>query len=325
MPGQIPVGIREILVEDFRGIRSESLKFLDAQGSVSDVIVLAGPNGSGKTSILEACLLALGHPELIRNSSGAPLVHAGSHSYRITAKLHLNGENTEVTMKGIDTFQRSARPSRDALPCLYFSSSRAPKLVGPVPVTAGRRGKRPFDTEDNRLWLIKQFLVNAKAHAIMTGSGQMDGMSVFETSLQRLNDMWRLFHPGREQTFTVEPVGDDPEAGFDVLLLGPDRVRLPLDSLSSGQLELFAFFGAFLRAKFQEGVVIIDEPELHLDHQWHTLTLQAFRRFLPRVQFLVATHSPDVFDSVYSFQRHLLLPPGDPRNVSWTARPSGVA
>jgi hypothetical protein len=53
--------------------------------------------------------------------------------------------------------------------------------------------------------------------------------------------------------------------------------------------------------------------------------LRAIRRFLPRVQIIVATHSPEVYDSVYSFQRHLLLPPGDPRNVTWKARPSGVA
>jgi hypothetical protein len=55
------------------------------------------------------------------------------------------------------------------------------------------------------------------------------------------------------------------------------------------------------------------------------MMLRAIRRFLPRVQIIVATHSPEVFDSVYSFQRHLLLPPGDPRNVTWKSRPSGVA
>jgi hypothetical protein len=208
---------------------------------------------------------------------------------------------------------------------VYFSSWRSPKLVGSVPVTAGRRGKRPANTEENRLWLVKQFLVNAKAHAFMSGPGQLEGISRFETSLKQLNEVWKAFHPGREQSFSVDPISDDPDAGFDVFLVGTAGARIPLDSLSSGQLELFAFFGEFLRLKFDAGVLIIDEPELHLDPQWHTMMLRAIRRFLPRVQILVSTHSPDVYDSVYSFQRRLLLPPGDPRNVTWAARPSGVA
>jgi AAA domain, putative AbiEii toxin, Type IV TA system/AAA domain len=327
VPAPIPIGIRKISVEDFRGIRSLDLNFLDAGENASDIVVFAGPNGGGKTSILEACLLALGHPELIRSPSSSPVVHTGRPFFRISAQLHVGGENSEVSFGSVETPERSPRhlrPSRE-LPCLYFSSWRAPKLVGPLSVTAGRRGKRPSDTEENRLWLVKQFLVNAKAHAFMGGPAQLEGMSLFETSLQRLNEMWSLFHPGHEQSFSIEPVGQDPDAGFDVLLIGPDGARIPLDCLSSGQLELFTFFGAFLHAKFQEGVVIIDEPELHLDPQWHTLMLQAIRRFLPRVQILVATHSPAVFDSVYSFQRHLLLPTNDPRNVSWMARPSGVA
>src|SRR6202043_1211643 len=66
-PASIPIGIREIVVENFRGIGSLELKFLDAGESATDIVVLGGPNGSGKTSILEACLLALGHPELIRS------------------------------------------------------------------------------------------------------------------------------------------------------------------------------------------------------------------------------------------------------------------
>jgi predicted ATPase len=323
---RLPIGIRELIIENFRGMRSLEVKFLDTSENASDIVVLAGPNGSGKTSVLEACLLVLGHPELIRDVMKSPLVHAGASSFRITAWVQRGGEKAEVTMQGSDLPERSPRHLRASreLPCLYFSSWRAPKLVGAVPVTAGRRGKRPFDTEENRLWLVKQFLINAKAHSFMSSHDQADGISLFESSLRRLNEVWQTFHPGREQVFSVDPVSDDPDAGFDVFLVGPGTASVPLDSLSSGQLELVAFFGAFLRSKFNEGVLVIDEPELHLDPQWHTMMLRAIRRFLPRVQIIVATHSPEVYDSVYSFQRHLLLPPGDPRNVAWKARPSGV-
>ncbi len=327
LPNSIPIGIREIVVENFRGIDSLSLKFHDASEGASDTFVLAGPNGSGKTSVLEACLLTLGHPELIRSPSTSPVVHLGGEAYRIKAIVRRQGEDVDISFGGANLpagAQRRLDPAR-VLPCMYFSSWRSPKLVGQVPVTAGRPGKRPANTEENRLWLVKQFLVNAKAHAFMSGPGQLDGISLFETSLKRLNEVWKAFHPGREQSFIVDPISEDPDAGFDVFLVGPPGARLPLDSLSSGQLELFAFFGGLLRSKFDAGVLLIDEPELHLDPQWHRMMLRAIRLFLPRAQLIVSTHSPEVFDSVYSFQRKLLLPPGDPRNVAWAAQPSGVA
>jgi hypothetical protein len=53
--------------------------------------------------------------------------------------------------------------------------------------------------------------------------------------------------------------------------------------------------------------------------------LRAIRSFLPRVQIIVATHSPAAYDSVYSFQRYLLLPQDDPRNIAWKTGASGVA
>ena len=69
---------------------------------------------------------------------------------------------------------------------------------------------------------------------------QVEGLSLFETTLRQLNEVWKSFHPGREQSFSVEPVGEDPDAGFDVVLLDRNGMWIPLDSLSSGQLELFA-------------------------------------------------------------------------------------
>jgi energy-coupling factor transporter ATP-binding protein EcfA2 len=312
----IPIGLKSIKIENFRGIDSLELSFLDAFGNASDIVVLGGPNGCGKTTVLEGCLLVAGHPHLLR---GPDNLRAG---FRLVAEMqnsqHAEGhyilDSDKINFWHSDNFLPSY-----GVPCLYFSAWRTPRLVGSLPISVGKQLEGIDDTEVNRLQLAKQFFVNGKFHSLMRSGKKAteNGRSAYEETIDRLNDVWRTLYPDAVQQFTVEPVSEDPDAGFDVFLSGADGVDVPVDGLGSGQLELFTLFGSLLRLKFSEGLLVIDEPELHLDPQWHAVLFRALRRLLPKVQFIVATHSPRVYDSVLSFQSFFLLPDDDPRARAW--------
>src|SRR5438270_11912941 len=81
------VAIREIEIENFRGIEHLSLSFATPGGDASDIAVLAGPNGSGKTTVLEACLLALGRGRLIPEGDERRWIRSGCTSYLIRGVL----------------------------------------------------------------------------------------------------------------------------------------------------------------------------------------------------------------------------------------------
>ncbi len=51
--------LRKVRIENFRAIKGTEVVFADALGAVRPVTVLAGPNGSGKTSVLFAIVQAL--------------------------------------------------------------------------------------------------------------------------------------------------------------------------------------------------------------------------------------------------------------------------
>jgi energy-coupling factor transporter ATP-binding protein EcfA2 len=318
------VAVREITIENFRGITQMSLSFVGPRDEATDLVVLAGPNGSGKTSVIEACLIAAQHGSLIRSPERASAIQ---QDYRINATLetrhgrvyteHVPGSGRY--WKDIDHPSRTRQLEPDDAPCAYFSSWRAPRFMGALPITAGKRGKRPTEREENRLWIVKQYLINAKAHeALSSGSPRSDAILRYQELVGRLEYVWALFHPGSQQRFAVEPVGEDPDDGFDVFLIGPDGRRVSLDDLSSGEIELINFAGWTLVTKFDGGIICIDEPELHLDPQWHSLLVRALRELQPRAQFIVATHSPAVYDAAFSFQRHLLVPAGDARASAWS-------
>ena len=88
-------------------------------------------------------------------------------------------------------------------------------------------------------------------------------------------------------------------------------VRLPTSQLSDGYrvvLSMFAdiaYRAAMLNPQLQgdvltetEGIVLIDEIDLHLHPKWQQLVLVDLNRIFPKVQFVVTTHAPSVITSV---------------------------
>jgi predicted ATPase len=128
--------------------------------------------------------------------------------------------------------------------------------------------------------------------------------------MDRISRVWEMFYPGSRQYFSVEPVGKEPSEGLDVFLNFGGGQRVSLDALSSGQLEIFSLAGSMLPENSSVSLICIDEPELHLDAIWHRVILKAMTILRPQCQFIVATHSQEVADSVYSFQRLFLSPKG---------------
>ena len=55
-----------------------------------------------------------------------------------------------------------------------------------------------------------------------------------------------------------------------------------------------------------EGVVLIDEIDLHLHPRWQRVVLDGLRTIFPRLQFIVTTHSPQVLSSALNRQVRLI-------------------
>ena len=53
--------------------------------------------------------------------------------------------------------------------------------------------------------------------------------------------------------------------------------------------------------------MLIDEQELHLNAQWHRSFVKNLVSLAPQNQYIMATHSEDVMDSVGEDRRVLLL------------------
>ncbi len=99
-------------------------------------------------------------------------------------------------------------------------------------------------------------------------------------------------------------------------------MEIQVDQLSDGEKCTLALFGDLARRiaianpsrenPLQgEGIVLIDEIELHMHPQWQRIVLKNLQSVFPNVQFIVTTHSPQVLGEVdESFKVYKLVSDG---------------
>lgn len=117
--------------------------------------------------------------------------------------------------------------------------------------------------------------------------------------------------------------------GFDfdesrVMVRFDDGSSIPFEHLSDGQRTVFGLFcdiarrAAILNPHLQEnicsetqGVILIDELDLHLHPKWQRRIIEDLRKIFPRMQFICTTHSPFLIQSLRS-SSELIKMDGEP-------------
>ncbi len=328
--------IHRIRIENFRRIREPlDVDLTTPRGEPVALATFAGPNGCGKTTVIEAVLLGLGLEGLVvrdlerskREEHWRITLPQGA---RIELDVSLDGAHPVTLIRTAEGhLHRLPDATEEPIPpgwltdlaVEYFSSWRAPTLVGPVKPLVGRGG-RPPNTESNRLWRLKQRINDERARA---GYGALPpGEKKADLWLERLNQAWQRFH-GDDGTYIDAQIVDpnDEELLADLFVMTADDRRLcTIDETSSGEVELLSFAGWLVLNDFREGLVLVDEPELHLHPQWQATILPALRELSPKAQFIVASHADAVWDQTPSYSRFLLVAETDSRSRTWReARP----
>ncbi|MDI9409000.1 MAG: ATP-binding protein [Candidatus Pacebacteria bacterium] len=79
---------------------------------------------------------------------------------------------------------------------------------------------------------------------------------------------------------------------------------ISFDGLSSGQKEIIAtLYQIYTDTIDRPKVVLIDEPELHLNAEWHRVFLNWLKKNAPQNQYIIATHSDFIWEYAQKKQR----------------------
>lgn len=154
------------------------------------------------------------------------------------------------------------------------------------------------------LSIFKAMLVQA----MMARSGLFEGVKTegdSESILDTLNGLLREFAGG-----TVEKLRPGQDGTLELRVTPTGRGKsFSFDGLSSGQKEIIAtLFLIWYTTRERPSVVFIDEPELHLNAEWQRIFVHQLTRFAPENQYILATHSEEIFGSVTRDRRLMLQP-----------------
>ncbi|MBT3388588.1 MAG: ATP-binding protein, partial [Desulfobacula sp.] len=124
-----------------------------------------------------------------------------------------------------------------------------------------------------------------------------------DETLDKLNEFVRIYAGG-----IIKKLRPSADNTVDIRIsLNDGEDSITFDGLSSGQKEIIStLFLIWYHTKDKPSVVFIDEPELHLNAQWHRSFVKTLIKLVPENQYIIATHSEDVMDSVDADRRVLL-------------------
>lgn len=124
--------------------------------------------------------------------------------------------------------------------------------------------------------------------------------------LGKLNDLVGRYAGGK-----IEKLRAAPDNTLDFRIFPFDQLgSFAFDGLSSGQKEIIStLFLIWQYSRKTPGIVLVDEPELHLNAEWHRDFVRQAFALAPDNQYIIATHSEDVFASVDRDRRLLLEKP----------------
>ena len=335
------MNIKSIAVQNFRCFEHLRADFL------SGMNVIAGINGAGKTSLLAAVAAALlpmardlqvrvRHPLLsdaarrLRQDDKGRQRFEAQFPCECRCSLERDGRKWELgamlrsAVDGTASLQGEVVDFQKALPLLAFYRVNrqwsAESMMAAAEAAENQEARRDgyVDWDDAgcseqalKRWLIVKSIERLQAAVVR----QTDFWSVEDDELAEVNRALRQALPGE-----FEHIFYDLAAKSVLVKLSGKTMEF--SSLSEGQRAFIGLFADITRRLCllrpdlgdkviaeADGIVLIDEIDLHLHPSWQRRMVKGLSVAFPKLQFIVTTHSPQVLSEVEA-SRVLLLKDG---------------
>ena len=303
--------IEKVRIKNVKGIKDLELSF-KKDNKILDLIVLAGVNGSGKTTILEAIKDFFYNKYLNFNGPEKSNVNLDIFFEDFEKK-----QIEEAEKSSIDNYEHKLQDFFSALQSYEYN----------------RKNNGEYYS-----YLIAKFFENPPKIIYVPAENKFEEIQTYSTTLSKeykfintinsnvIRDIPSYIATRRNYLATIEEdltmkeitnkVVNEINGIFDILELdvklkgfSKNEKTMPvfensageefdINDLSSGEKQLFLRTLSIKMLEPKNSIILIDEPELSLHPKWQQKIIEVYKKIGENNQIIVATHSPHILGSV---------------------------
>ena len=303
--------IEKVRIKNVKGIKDLELSF-KKDNKILDLIVLAGVNGSGKTTILEAIKDFFNNKYLNFNKPEKSNVNLDIFFEDFEKK-----QIEEAEKSSIDNYEHKLQDFFSALQSYEYN----------------RKNNGEYYS-----YLIAKFFENPPKIIYVPAENKFEEIQTYSTTLSKeykfintinsnvIRDIPSYIATRRNYLATIEEdltmkeitnkVVNEINGIFDILELdvklkgfSKNEKTMPvfensageefdINDLSSGEKQLFLRTLSIKMLEPKNSIILIDEPELSLHPKWQQRIIEVYKKIGENNQIIVATHSPHILGSV---------------------------
>ena len=303
--------IEKVHIKNVKGIKDLELSF-KKDDKILDLIVLAGVNGSGKTTILEAIKDFFNNKNINFGD-----IEKSNVNLKIFFEDFEKKQIEEAEKSSIDNYEHKLQDFFSALQSYEYNIKNNGEYYS---------------------YLIAKFFENPPKIIYVPAENKFEEIQTYSTTLSKeyefintinsnvIRDIPSYIATRRNYLATIEEdltmkevinkVLNEINGIFNILELdvklkgfSKDEKTMPIfensageefdiNDLSSGEKQLFLRTLSIKMLEPKNSIILIDEPELSLHPKWQQRIIEVYKKIGENNQIIVATHSPHILGSV---------------------------
>ena len=287
--------IKKIEIKNNKILKDISIDF-EKNGKIIDTIVVAGSNGSGKTTFLESIWNYFFDIALYKTDIMEKINITLENKFEDSIKNQIINE-----LYFLSSYKENDRKKYQAI---LSSFETLPKLIYiPIEINFSEvktettnfyREYSFFNIVDfNMIKDIPSYIVSRIIYML----GQNENLTMLDARkkvTEEINGIFNILE------LDVKLKGISKDGKNMPIFENSQGEEFDINELSSGEKQLFLRTLSIKMLEPEDSIILIDEPELSLHPKWQQQIIKVYQNIGKNNQIIVATHSPHILGSVPS-------------------------
>ena len=304
--------IEKVHIKNIKGIKDLELSF-KKNNEILDVIVLAGVNGSGKTTILESIKdffdnknidfnnieksnvnLDIFFEDFEKNNiEEAEKISINEHKYKLFEFFHMLSSYTFY--KGNSNSQYHLLAKKIDIPpkIIYVPAENKFENVETKSTTLSRKYEFINIINSNIIGDIPSYIATRRNY-LATIEEDLTMKEITNRVVKEINRIFSVLE------LDVKLKGFSKDEKIMPIFENSAGEEFDINDLSSGEKQLFLRTLSIKMLEPKNSIILIDEPELSLHPKWQQRIVEVYKKIGENNQIIIATHSPHILGSVSS-------------------------